>query len=88
VRQPQKAPHAEAKKEPGACSGERTTAQEVVLAVLCSSFGRLYAQGSTALSGGRAACVGPFVCEGVCLVREPGAVILHARFDEKGVETE
>jgi hypothetical protein len=28
------------------------------------------------------------VGEGMRLVREPGAVILHARFDEKDVETE
>jgi hypothetical protein len=47
-----------------------------------------YARVSTALCDGRAACVGPFVCEGMRLVREPDAVVLHVRFDEKGVETE
>jgi len=37
---------------------------------------------------GQVNCARPFVCEGMCLVREPDAGNLHVRFDEEDVETE
>ncbi len=40
VRGLRKAPHAEAKEEPGLSSGKRMTAQVVALAVVCRTLGR------------------------------------------------
>ena len=44
ARELRQVPQAEAKKEPGVFSGERTPAQEVAFAVMCSSSGWQYAR--------------------------------------------
>ncbi len=37
---------------------------------------------------GRVNWAEPSVCKGMCLVREPDALVAHVRFDEEDVETE